>query len=74
MRVLAVLDEIAGEVAAPLAAISLAWLIRQPGITAALASATSIQQLDEILVAMKVELSAEQIERLNLASEELAAA
>ena len=46
MRVLAALDEIAAETGAALGAIALAWTMAQPGITAALASATSVEQLD----------------------------
>src|SRR5207245_8243783 len=41
-RVLKALDEIAGETGAALATVALAWTMTQPGITAALASATSV--------------------------------
>jgi aryl-alcohol dehydrogenase-like predicted oxidoreductase len=63
-KVLAVLDEVSAETGASLAAIALAWLIRQPGIPAPIASARTVGQLDEILEFMRVELSDGQVERL----------
>lgn len=68
MRVLRVLDEIHSETGAPLATIALAWTNAQPGITATLASATSVKQLEELAVAMRLTLTRDQIERLNSAS------
>lgn len=68
MRVLRVLDEIHSETGAPLAAIALAWTNAQPGITATLASATSVGQLDELAVAMRLSLTRDQLERLDGAS------
>jgi aryl-alcohol dehydrogenase-like predicted oxidoreductase len=68
MRVLAALDEISKEVEAPLAAVALAWTNAQPGITATLASATSLQQLNELTIAMDLKLSQDQIARLDEAS------
>jgi aryl-alcohol dehydrogenase-like predicted oxidoreductase len=63
--VLAVMDEVAAETGASLAQIGLAWLMAQPGITAPIASATSIEQLEELLGALDVQLSADQLERLS---------
>ena len=68
MRVLDALDGIAAETGAALATIALAWTSAQPGITATLASATSVKQLQELTAAMHLRLSPEQIERLNSAS------
>ncbi len=68
MRVLAALDEVAAETGAPLATVTLAWTMAQPGITAPIASATSLEQLRELLASMTLELTAAQIERLNAAS------
>ena len=48
MRVLEALDEVAAETGAALATIALAWTIAQPGITAPLASATSVEQLEAV--------------------------
>ncbi|WP_310467453.1 aldo/keto reductase [Sphingomonas sp.] len=67
-RVLAALDDIAAETGAALATVALAWTMARPGITAAIASATSLAQLHEVLAALTLELSADQIERLNQAS------
>ncbi|MXO64593.1 aldo/keto reductase [Altericroceibacterium endophyticum] len=66
-RVLAKLDKISEETNASLAAISLAWLIAQPAVTAPIASARKPEQLDALLEAARLELSPEQIESLNLA-------
>ena len=68
MRVLRTLDEIHSETGAPIAAIALAWTNAQPGITATLASATRVEQLDELAVAMRLSLTPDQIERLDAAS------
>lgn len=66
--VLAVLDDIAAELGATPAQVTLAWTAAQPGVTAPLASATSVEQLDELLGSLELELSAEQLARLNAAS------
>jgi len=68
MRVLAALDRIAAETGAALASITLAWTIAQPGITTALASATSVDQLKELTAAMSLALTPDQIALLDEAS------
>ncbi|MBA3676674.1 MAG: aldo/keto reductase [Sphingosinicella sp.] len=68
--VLEALDEIAAESGASQAQIALAWISAQPGIIAPIASATKVEQLDELLGAMELELSPDQIERLNEAGRE----
>ena len=65
--VLAAMDAIAQTSGATLAQISLAWIAAQPGLTAPLASATSVKQLEELLPAMDLVLSADQLERLDAA-------
>ena len=52
MRVLAALDEVAAETGAALATVALAWTMAQPAITAPIASATSVDQLQELTAAM----------------------
>ena len=74
MRVLAALDRIHAETGAPLAAIALAWTNAQPGVVASLASATSIAQLNELVEAMDLKLSAGQLRQLDEASAETEAA
>jgi aryl-alcohol dehydrogenase-like predicted oxidoreductase len=66
--VLAVMDEVAAETGASLAAIALAWLLRQPGIPAPIASARTVEQLDELLEFIRLELSQEQVDRLTAAA------
>jgi aryl-alcohol dehydrogenase-like predicted oxidoreductase len=71
MRVLEALDEIAEETGAALATISLAWLMAQPAVTAPIASATSVAQLEELTAAMELTLSRDHIARLDAASAEV---
>jgi len=66
-QVLAALDTVAAETGAPHAAIAIAWLAGRPGVTAPIASATSVEQLDQLLDALDLELSAAQIARLDAA-------
>jgi aryl-alcohol dehydrogenase-like predicted oxidoreductase len=71
MRVLQAMDEIAAETGAALASIALAWTNAQPGITATLASATSVDQLAQLTAAMDLNLTGDQLARLSAASAEL---
>lgn len=48
--------------------VALAWLIARPGITAPIVSATSLQQLDELVKATELMLSKQEIEELSRAS------
>jgi aryl-alcohol dehydrogenase-like predicted oxidoreductase len=67
-RILEALDEVsAGERATP-AQVALAWLMARPGITAPIASATSVKQLNELVGATRVKLSAASLKRLDEAS------
>ena len=70
LRVLAALDEVAAETGASLAAVALAWTSAQPGITATLASATKLEQLDQLVASMTLALTNEQLARLGKASAE----
>ena len=70
MRVLEALDEVAAETNAPLATVALAWTSAQPGIAATLASATKLEQLEQLVASMTLELTDEQIARLSEASAE----
>lgn len=64
---LAVMDRIAGETGASLSQIALAWVAAQPGVTAPIASATSVAQLDEIIGSETVVLTGEQLAALTAA-------
>jgi aryl-alcohol dehydrogenase-like predicted oxidoreductase len=66
--VLAALDELAAETGAALASIAIAWTMAQPTITAPIASATSLEQLKELIAGMTLELSEGQLERLSEAT------
>jgi aryl-alcohol dehydrogenase-like predicted oxidoreductase len=67
-EVLAALDEVAGETGATSAQVALAWLAAQPGVTAPIASATSLAQLEELLGVLDLDLTQGQIERLSASS------
>lgn len=62
--VLAAMDEVAAETNASLAQIALAWLMAQPGVTAPIASATNVEQLEDLLPAMTLRLGEDQLARL----------
>jgi aryl-alcohol dehydrogenase-like predicted oxidoreductase len=64
---LAVMDRIAKDCEATVAQVALAWLLDQPGIAAPIASATTADQLDELVEAIDIELMPEQITQLNKA-------
>jgi aryl-alcohol dehydrogenase-like predicted oxidoreductase len=63
--VIDVLEEIAGAHATSVAAVALAWLLAQPTVATPVASATSPEQLAELLAAAELRLSPEQLERLS---------
>jgi aryl-alcohol dehydrogenase-like predicted oxidoreductase len=62
--VLAAMDAIVAETGASHAQVALAWLKTQPGVTAPIASATSVEQLSDLLGALTLELTPEQQARL----------
>jgi aryl-alcohol dehydrogenase-like predicted oxidoreductase len=68
-RILAALDQVAKESNATPAQISLAWLLARPAITAPIASATTQEQLDQILAATRLDLDRDAIARLDRASD-----
>jgi aryl-alcohol dehydrogenase-like predicted oxidoreductase len=68
LQILEALDRVAAQRRSTPAAVSLAWLIARPGITAPIASATNLEQLRELMAAPNLELSSSEIEMLNRAS------
>lgn len=68
VRILAVLDAVAQRNEATPAQVALAWLLAQPGVTAPIVSATTIEQLADTLKAATLELSAEDVAELTEAS------
>jgi aryl-alcohol dehydrogenase-like predicted oxidoreductase len=66
--VLVELDAVAAELHSTPARVALAWLIAKPGITAPIASATSLDQLKDLAEATRLELPPDVIARLDAAS------
>ncbi|MBW4053323.1 MAG: aldo/keto reductase [Proteobacteria bacterium] len=65
LALLAALDEVAQRHAATPAQVSLAWLMRQPSVTAPIASATRLTQLRDIMKSVQLELSEEDLRGLD---------
>jgi aryl-alcohol dehydrogenase-like predicted oxidoreductase len=68
LRVLATLDQVAWEQRVSVGAIALAWLLSKPDIVAPVASATSADQVRELVAAAHVQLSRHQLAELDRAS------
>ena len=68
MRSLDALDAVAGQHAAKPAEVALAWLIAREGVTAPIASATSVEQVESLIRATQIILSAADIRQLDAAS------
>jgi aryl-alcohol dehydrogenase-like predicted oxidoreductase len=67
-RVLDALHATATRLGSRPATVALAWLMAQPAVTSAIASATSTAQLDELLDAMDLRLDADALQQLGDAS------
>lgn len=68
LAILAALDEVAAQLGSTPAAVALAWQMAQPGITAPIASATSVAQLQQLLAATQLTLDASTLAHLAAAS------
>lgn len=68
MRILAALDLVSAENSASQAQIALAWVMAQPGLTGPIASATSLEQLDELMGSARIRLTPENLAALDKAS------
>lgn len=68
LRILNELDKASKEHNATPGQVALAWLLAQPAITAPIASATTLEQLRELIEAVQLKLDPEAINRLNQAS------
>ena len=66
-RILAALDEVSARHAAAPAQVALAWIMARPGITAPIASATSLAQLESLIGAVTLQLSKADMKRLDAA-------
>ena len=67
-RVIDAVRQVANEINSTPTAVALAWLLAQPFMTAPIIGANSVEQLQGSLAAVDVQLSAEQLEALNRAS------
>ncbi|MEP7313656.1 MAG: aldo/keto reductase [Pseudomonadota bacterium] len=68
LRVLAQLDVISAETAASPAQVALAWVAAKPGVTAPIASATTVAQVEELLASTRIRLSRGQVAALDAVS------
>ena len=68
MRILAALDEVAARRGAKPAEVALAWVIAREGVTAPIASATSLEQLASLVRAVHLPLEAGDVAALDAAS------
>jgi aryl-alcohol dehydrogenase-like predicted oxidoreductase len=68
LRILKALDEVAARANAKPSQIAIAWLMTRPGITAPIASATSVAQLEELVAATRITLDGDALKTLNAAS------
>ena len=67
-KILKALDEVSKDYNSSPASIAIAWLIARPSVTAPIASATSLEQLDSLIKATQINLSEASIQLLNEAS------
>jgi aryl-alcohol dehydrogenase-like predicted oxidoreductase len=66
MKILSVLDEISNMYQTTPATIALAWVMTRPAVAAPIASATNVQQLDDLLKAVDIKLDEVSIRKLSL--------
>ena len=66
-RILKALDEVAGATDATPAEVALAWLVAQKGVSAPIASATSVEQVKSLAKGVRLSLSEEQVRILDQA-------
>jgi aryl-alcohol dehydrogenase-like predicted oxidoreductase len=69
LKILGALDAVSARLQATQAQVALAWILAQPGLTAPIASATSPEQVTELLKATELQLSPEDLTALGQASE-----
>lgn len=63
-KILAALDHVAAELNTTPATVAVAWLIHRPSVTAPIVSATTLEQLEQIMKAADLEITAHEIELL----------
>ena len=73
-KILSALDQVARTHSATQSQVAIAWLLAQPSVTAPIASATNLNQLQELLSAADLKLDPASLEKLNQASKYAAGA
>jgi aryl-alcohol dehydrogenase-like predicted oxidoreductase len=68
LRILAALDDVGRRRGASAASVALAWQIARPSVTAPIASATTVNQVSDLVAATQLQLDQAAIEQLNTAS------
>ena len=64
LRILAALDDVSKRNGATQAEVALAWIAAQPGVGAAIASATTVEQVESLVKGARLALSAEDVKQL----------
>jgi aryl-alcohol dehydrogenase-like predicted oxidoreductase len=70
LKIVEALDQAAQRTGSTPARVAVAWVMAQPGITAPIASATTLSQLDELAQAARLKLDADTMDLLRRASQE----
>lgn len=68
LKILEAMDQVAQRYSVTAAQIAVAWLMAQPSITAPIASATKLEQLEELIKATRLTLDQDALDALNTAS------
>jgi aryl-alcohol dehydrogenase-like predicted oxidoreductase len=68
LRILNALDDVSARTKSKPASVALAWLIARPSVTAPIASATTMDQLEELITGTRLKLDADAIRQLDAAS------
>jgi len=67
-RILAALEAVSARRSAAFAEVALAWAMAKPGVTAPIASATSLEQMESLIRSVQLKLTAEDMAELDAAS------
>jgi aryl-alcohol dehydrogenase-like predicted oxidoreductase len=68
LRILKALDDVSSRLNAKPAQVALAWLAARPSIAAPIASATNLQQVDDLVASTRLKLDADATKALDAAS------
>jgi aryl-alcohol dehydrogenase-like predicted oxidoreductase len=68
LRILKALDDVSARLKAKPAHVAIAWLAARPAVTAPIASATSMAQLEDLIAGIRLKLDADAIKALDTAS------